>query len=632
MRYLLHIAFVFVFASCAFCEVSAGGIFSDNMVLQREMPCPVWGWADPGQTINLQFADQKKSTVADKDGRWQVTLDAMPASKEGRTLEIRSDATSLKFENVLVGEVWLCAGQSNMARTLGKDAFDYSQFRNYPKDAEYPEIRFFSCPPGASDKPLADFPGDKKKWTILSSSSANQMMSIPFFFAKLLAHDLNVPVGMIQAAVSGTPLTTWMSREALESTAAEIDGLPGYAELVSQSAQRLAKKKGSIKSWEDFIQAEEKWKVDGKGKWPGAGTVIPDFPTVLYNTKIHPLEPLAIRGVLWHQGEGGPLENYKERLLAMVADWRKAFGQDFYFIWGSLSRNTSVSVPLSPQVKMAHRSSVNEQFLLASQATTDSDKMILVNFVDLGNSSVHWGLKEESGLRMGEAALTMVYGKNPTIFTGPELESGEIKGKDVILKFRHIGEGLVYEPSIDGISGFIIESGSPSPGLYWADVKVSENTVVLSNPNVDTPINAYYSTGQNPHETLFNKEGFPAYPFRLKRERPTAKESEAPFLVELINAPTSVALNLNHVRRNGYIFYLKSGKKDSPSSVKTRIRFPKEWKKAFVRIGENTLKSIETQVDESGYRYADIEVPSDLTRVEVFSSENPPDFSGIDRW
>lgn len=612
-------------------ELRVAHVFQDHMVLQRDKPLPVWGRADAGASVKVGFAGQEKSAKADGKGYWKVVFDPLAASAQGRPLRIIAGSESLALEDVLVGEVWVCSGQSNMARRLRNDAMNYPWFKEYTKDAEYPAIRFIDYSTHASAIPLADFDPVVHRdthWQVLGESTAFEVMSLGYFFAKDLNRTLGVPVGLVQVAVAGTPQTSWLARETLDAVAAEFSSSPGHEVLWARAQENLGKGKEGYKDWAGFEAAETAWKTNPIGRWPGANFHIPDYPGVLYNALVHPLAPLAIQGVLWHQGEGGPAVNHRERLLAMVADWRKLFGQEFFFIWGSMSRNTGAPPPLAED-QQSFRGAVNEEFLLASQTFGPNGKAVLVNFFDLGNQSTHWARKEEGGHRMAGAALAEVYGKPDIIYTGPELVEAKIDGATVRAKFRHTGGGLVYEPSVEGISGFLLEEKGAVQELRWANVVIEGDTVVLSHPDVKKPTNAYYGWHSNPHETLFNKEGFPAYPFRAVPRVLGAKGKTAAPLVELLNPPPKTALNVSHVRRHGYLFSVTQDKGSGKATVRARI--PREWKGATIELNGQPLHVGAEQTDADGYRFHEFVVDINGPGIVVADTANPPDFSGIKR-
>lgn len=622
-------------ATLLFCSLSARAelrlahIFQDHMVLQREKPVPVWGWTVPGETVTVRFAGQEKTGQADDKGYWKIIIDPLMASSEPRKLIVSIGNQQSAIDDVLVGEVWLCAGQSNMARPLRNDSMEYPVFKQYPDNADYPQIRFINYSTHAAETPLADFDPAVQRdvhWQILSKATALDVMSIPFFFSKELNKKLDVPVGLVQVAVSGTPQTAWMAKETLDAVAEKYSGSQDYKTLFTAAEEKLGKGKEAYKTWAEFTKTEADWKARLSGRWPGGS--VSDHPAVLYNALVHPVAPLALRGVLWHQGEGGPFANHSERMQAQIAQWRELFGQDFYFIWGTLGRNTGTPPPINPAVA-SHRSNIDEEFLLASQAFGPDGKAILVNFFDLGNNVTHWGMKQAAGLRMAGAALSNIF-KQSAVYTGPEMVEAKIDGATVRIKFKNTGSGLVYEPSIDGISGFILEEEGKEP--RWAEVAVKDDTVILSHPDIRKPSNAYYGWHSNPHETLFNREGYPAYRFRaVPRKAWTARgpADEMP-LVAITNPSGKAALNVSHVRRHGYLFNVTENRGSGTATV--RVLIPGEWKEAVITSIGKPVSAGSEQTTASGLRFYEFSVDINGPDIAVSDAENPPDFSTVKRF
>lgn len=610
-------------------ELRLAHIFQNHMVLQREKPVPVWGWSDPGSKVTVRFAGQEKTGTADDKGYWKVILDPLTGSAEPRKLIVSIGNQQSAIDDVLVGEVWLCAGQSNMARPLRNDSMEYPVFKEYPEDADYPQIRFINYSTHAAETPLADFdPAVHRdtRWQILSKATALDVMSIPFFFSKELSKQLDVPVGLVQVAVSGTPQTAWMAKETLDAVAGKFKESSDYETFFKAADDKLAKGKDPFKSWAEFLKVEAAWKASPSGRWPGYA--VSDHPAVLYNALIHPAAPMALQGVLWHQGEGGPFAKHSERMLAQIAQWRELFGQDFWFIWGSLSRNTAVPPPVQPAA-ISHRSNMDEEFLLASQTFGPEGRALLVNFFDLGNNATHWGMKQAAGLRMAGAALSNIF-KQPAVYTGPEMTKAEIDGSTVRIQFKHTGGGLIYEPSIDGISGFILDEEGKEP--RWAEVAIKGDTVILSHPDIRKPTNAYYGWHSNPHETLFNREGYPAYRFRaVPRKSGGAKTPADEMPLVAITRPSGKAtLNVSHVRRHGYLFNVTETRGSGAVTVRTLI--PREWKEAVITCNGKSVKTGPVQTAASGARFYEFTVDINGPDIAVSDAENPPDFSAVNRF
>lgn len=297
----------------------------------------------------------------------------------------------------------------------------------------------------------------------MPSDAVIDSLNIPTGFARFLRDRLDVPVGIIHVAVSGTNQGAWMRRETLERFPGQGKHANYYQELFASHNADLAKKGKDIKSWDEFEQAMAVWRSNPKGRSP-ADMAIMNFPTTLYNTRIHPLAPFALRGVIWHQGEGGPGGPYGRRLVAMAGQWCKQFGQDFYFIWGTLTRNTKASPPIEPQPTWFYRSATNGEIRKAVEYFGDDGRAALVELYDVGDHETHFLQKAEASRRMGLAALTLAYGQ-PRTYCGPLKTDLMIESGKAIVRFDRVGDGLVYKPSIDGISGVYVK-GEDKKKLY----------------------------------------------------------------------------------------------------------------------------------------------------------------------
>lgn len=555
-------------------------IFQENMVLQRELPVPVWGWADAGAKVEVAFAGQTQSAQADAKGYWKVVLQPLEAGNEGRELVMRSGSDQVTLKNILVGEVWLVAGQSNM-RAGGPDTDTgiYPHYQSPGTAGGAPEIRIRDFGKGASLTPLEDtdpVEQGKEKWTVLPENPPETNMNISQYFSRVVRDELKVPVGIVIVAVSGTNQAAWMSKETLESFPGTAPHANFYEEFFADKNKDLAKSAGAFKSWDDFQKADAAWHQDPKGAWPGRNNlVVNNFPTVLYNTRIHPLAPFSIRGVLWHQGEAGPGGPYGERLVAMFRQWRKLFGADFHVIWGTLSRSTTSQPPLSPITEGFYRSGNNVEIRKALGLFGGDPKAEYVEFYDLGNEDTHFLQKAEAGRRMALAALAKVHGKAAP-YTGPRLVESKFSGRTVTLKFGHTGDGLVYKPSINGISGIYLHG--PGDKARWAEVKqVDANTLECSHPDIAEVQAAVYGSNPNPHETLFNSAGLPASAFALNPNNLVFRDPKPAIQLVALEGGKST-LCVTHTRREGYVFQIKASKDGGSGPCTVKAFVPEEWK------------------------------------------------------
>lgn len=612
-------------------EAKLAQIFQDDMVLQREMPVPVWGWGDAGAKVTVSFAGQEKTATAGDDGRWQVTLDPMDANAKAQSLKADIGGTGIERKGVLVGEVWIAAGQSNMVHA-GPDE-DTGLYPHYKSPAgEHPPIRVVEYGFGASQEPLADLDDSLKdqRWESPTDKTM-ETSNIARYAARVIRDELDVPVGIVQVAVPGTNQAAWMAREELEKFPGE-DGKANFYESFKEGpAGALAKNtKGDITTWDKFLEAEAKWRAEGKGVWPGRelGTKLLNFPAVLYNTRIHPLAPMAVRGAIWHQGEAGPGGPYGKRLAAMANQWRELFGQDFYFIYGTLGREASLAPPLEPQPTWFYRSKSNDEIYSAAESFGKDDKKVgVVEFYDVGDDGTHFLQKAEAGRRMGLGMLSIAYGKD-TLFSGPLMKDIQLSGNKATITFDRVGDGIEYKPNIDGISGVMV---SGDDGSYqWADVKVTgKDTIEVSSPKVSKVASVAYAHTQNPFETLFNSDGLPAssvgYNLKDLQWDPHFKGTR----VVSLTGESKNGLNVAHIRQDGYVFQVKSGRNATDKTASVEAYVSKDWSGVEVTVDGKPMEVKTTEKD--GRTFATFDVPADGKWIIVADKGKASTFSKINR-
>jgi sialate O-acetylesterase len=594
--------------------------FQDHMVLQRQKPVPTWGWTDPGKTVTVKIADQQASGQSNDTGYWRVNLPAMEANSTGQAVTVTDGTTTLTLNDVLIGEVWICAGQSNMARPVAAELSENPQIAGSTQDVDYPLIRYINYPNAASDTPLSDMDpiiDGKAAWVPVNAQTFKDSMCMPFFFARNLYKQLQVPIGLVQIAVSGTTQTAWAAPETLD--AVKVDGPHSYSyeDLFTEAEKRLASGKDPYKSWKEYAAADAAWRANPTGRPPASLNIL-DYPSVLYNGLVHPLAPMALRGIIWHQGEAGPFIEYGPRLVATINQWRKLYEQDFYFIWGSMTRFTNQTPPLAPIVQDL-RSNIDEEFLEGQKLFGYDSKSSLCGFIDLGNPFTHWERKDEAGRRMVLAALNGAYGQK-SVFTGPQLIESTITGSTIRCRFADVGSGLRYQPSIDGISGFVLQGQGTS---VWATPQIEgQDTLVFSDPAVPAPTNLYYGWHTNPHETLFNNEGFPAYAFRIAQTvEPKADAPPASLVTIVSQVDPKAALHVSEVRRYAYVFGFLDHKGAGSNTVKAYI--PKEWDKPAVAQDGKDQPAGDMTTDAQGNRFINLQVDTNASPLVVYDGSKP---------
>lgn len=478
-------------------KLKLASAFTDHAVLQRDLAVPVWGKAEPGTKITVAFAGQEKPVTADKDGKWTVRLDPLAASAEGRELTVKSDAESAAIKDVLVGEVWVCSGQSNMGWTLkaslgGDDAI---------AAAGDGQLRLFNAQARAIDTPQESIGG---AWAVDSSASAGNFSGVAYFFGKELRAKLGVPVGLIKSAVGGTVAEAWTPK-------AELEANPTLKPLLDQQAAKLAAYPAQVEAWKK-IEADElkKWEAavakakDDKKLEPRKPTGPADpannvnRPFGLYNGSIAPLVPYGTRGFIWYQGESnsGRGKEYQTLFPQLIGAWRKAWGQgDVPFLFVQITPHNN----MSPEVREAQRLTVQ---------TTQNTAMAVT--IDVGHpSDIHPKDKKTVAQRLALGARASAYGEKLT-YSGPDYDAISVSGNKATLSFKHVGGGLVAKEG--GLKGFTIAGADGN--FVDAKAEIVGDTVVVSSDAVSAPTQVRYGWVNVPEGSLWNKDGLPASPFQ----------------------------------------------------------------------------------------------------------------------
>ena len=593
-------------------------VFQDQMVLQRGVPVPIWGWAEPGTDVTVTVAGQRHETVTGEDGYWRVDLKPLTVSSEGLTLTASAGDQHLEFDDILVGEVWLCAGQSNMDWLLSKVLQHYPQLAKRLGTTDLPRMRFIRYRQYASTEPLKDMePGvhGSAAWKPVTAETARVSMALPFFFGRELHQELDVPVGLIQVAEGGTSQTAWSPRAVIDQVVAETGSELTYEYLIEKAEKMLEKYNAPVTNWEEYVEVDRAWRAGAEGRRRVA--LAKWFPCVLFNAQIHPLAPFAFRGIIWHQGEGGPNQEHEQRMVALVNNWRELFERDFLFVWGGLSRHTDFPPPTTPITSLSYRARRNFQFLRAQKMFGYGGKSAFCDFYDLGNFNTHFGQKDKAGDRFARAALARAHGKD-VMFTGPQLIESGLSPGEIRLTFAHAGGGLMYRPSFDGITGFILKNGDTSTWIEPANV--GHDTLTFTDKGITAESELYYGFHYNPHETLFNKAGFPASLFQVP-EAPEPRVSggypsrwhgpQHVGLVEFVKEPPkNVKMSVTHARRHVYIFGIEQrlyDKKRLSDAYRMQLYVPSEWDDIRVEHKGKPIEVSETKTHSGGQRTIDLD-------------------------
>ena len=483
-------------------ELKLAAVFADHMVLQCDKPVPVWGWADPGGQVSVNFGGQEKQAAADATGKWLVKLDPLKASAEPRMLVAKSKGVSneLRVADVLVGEVWLGSGQSNMAMDVSR-ARDFNTVKSF---AQLPLIRMFKETSGAAPKPQQDAKG---QWVLCAPESVGAFSATLYFFGRELYLELKVPVGLINSSVGGTPIEAWIDGTAqskMPEGKAAVDA-QNKADAALDTPQAKEQYEKQLARWkEQADQAKAAGKPAPKkpldpqqqrARRAGAGG--------LFSGKIAPLVPYAIRGVLWYQGEANanpakaPL--YQKQLALLVNDWRARWGGELPFAWVQL-----------PNFK----NPAGDGWMLVREAmlkTLSLPRTGMAITIDIGDpNNIHPANKQEVGRRLSLWALGEVYNKKVAATSGPLPAGHEARGAGMVLTFTHCEGGLKAR---DGeLKGFVIAGED----RQWqpAVARVDGDKVLVSSPQVVKPVAVRYAWEVDPACNLVNGAGLPASPFR----------------------------------------------------------------------------------------------------------------------
>lgn len=480
-------------------DVTLAPLFRDHAVLQRDKAVKVWGWAEPGEKVQVAFGGQKVETVADAAGRWTTELAAMPASGESRDLTVTGKNTVV-VKDVVVGEVWLCSGQSNMVWQVAK----VMDAKKEMETSTYPLIRQFLVERTPMEKP-ADMVGGS--WALSAPGAIRDFTAVGYFFAREMHQFLKVPVGIINSSWGGTPIESWLSQ-------ATLDGDPDFAPVAERWKQALteypalkAKYDADLAKWteqEAAARAKGEEFKRSKPREPG-GANSSQTPSALYNGMINPLAPYTLRGVLWYQGENnsGRSREYHKLFPTLITTWRARFEQpELPFFW----------VQLANFKQLKDETGLTWAYLREAQTSTLSlPHTGQAITIDIGNpDDIHPTNKQEVGRRLALIAKAKLFGQGVE-FSGPVLEKAERAGTSIKLTFSHAAGGLDLrgEPLAFQVAG-------ADKKFIPAKARLEGEALVVEAPEVVAPKFVRYAWVNSPEACLFNRDGLPAPPFEAE--------------------------------------------------------------------------------------------------------------------
>jgi sialate O-acetylesterase len=482
-----------VAAGALHAAVKLPSFFSDHMVLQRGMPVRIWGWADANEMVRVEFEGQTVTVKTGDNRKWVAWLRPLVAAGP---LDLTVAGTqTVVIHDVLVGEVWLASGQSNMEFVTNNVDHRDEELAH----ADYPMIRLFKVTHSVADAPADDVTGS---WQLCSAQTVKNFSAVAYFFGSHLQADFNLPVGLIESDWGGTPAQSWISRQALESDPSLQYVLNEWDKVLSNYPAEKERYDRQLETWNQAVEAA---KAQGKtppnrpGAPPGPGHQ--NTPGGLYNGMIAPLAGYGLRGAIWYQGESNASEQhawlYRRLFAAMIEDWRNRWSQDdlpFYFVQLA-NYKSNVWWPVL-------RESQTDTLRLANTAMAVT--------IDIGNpTNIHPTNKQDVGLRLALAARALAY-REPIEYSGPVFRAAAPEGASMRVYFTH-ADGIEARGG-GAITGFEVAGAD---GKYFeAQARVEGATVVVSIPQVPVPVTVRYAWADNPACNLINGTKLPAGPFR----------------------------------------------------------------------------------------------------------------------
>jgi sialate O-acetylesterase len=464
---LVMASVVGVFSLPAQADVKLPGIIGSNMVLQQGMPVPIWGRAEANEKVTVAIPGQTKSTTADNNGKWMVKLDPLKAQPNQKPITMTvSGKNKVELTNILIGEVWVCSGQSNM---------EFAVAGSRDGDLEVaaatdPTIRLVELPHVAAKEPQSDV---SATWSECSPQTVGSITAVGYFFGRQLHETLSVPVGIIDTNWGGTPVESWTRTEVMKAD-------PSL--------------KGLFAQWDARVEKNPKDRMNSH------------YPANLYNGMIAPIIPLAVRGAIWYQGESnaGRAQQYRTLFPMMIENWRRDWGRDLSFYWVQLAN----FMARKPEPGESAWAELREAQSMTLKLPKTGEAVI----IDIGEArNIHPKDKQDVGKRLARWALAKDYGMN-IVYSGPRFKAMDVKGGKALITFDYSAGGLMSWDKAP-VKGFAIAGKDKK--WVWADAKVTgKDTVEVYSPDVKEPVAVRYGWADNPEVNLYNSALLPASPFR----------------------------------------------------------------------------------------------------------------------
>ena len=487
-------------------DVRLPAIFTDHLVLQQGQENRIWGWADPGEEVTVSIAGVEHAAAADKSGRWETKLQPLSVLPPSESLTITVEGkNTIEIRDVLVGEVWICSGQSNMAWSVAQA--DHAELEIMA--AKYPRIRLISVPQVGTQEPQDDFKG---KWELCTPESAAQFSAVGYFFGRQLHQTLDVPIGLIDNAWGGSACEAWVRRDILSADAKYAPLLDRWVQTEKSfdPEKEQAAHQARLAGWRE---AAAKARAEGRQPPPQPRFANPlvgnHRPANIYNGVLKPTIGYGIRGVIWYQGESNAARAYQYRDLfpLMIQSWRDEWQQGdfpFYFVQLADFRDEK------PEPAESDWAELREAQTMTLSRLPNTGQAVII---DIGEGKdIHPKNKQDVAMRLARWALARDYGMKELAYRSPQYKSMEKQGSKIVITLDHIGGGLAPFDTSHPV-GFAI-AGSDRK-FVWATARVvAPNKVEVWSDAVAEPAAVRYAWADNPVCNLYSREGLPVTPFR----------------------------------------------------------------------------------------------------------------------
>ncbi len=529
-------------SALAHADVKLPAIFTDHMVLQRGEAVPVWGTAGAGEEVKVSFAGQSLVTKADKKAKWKVALDSMKENAKPADLTVTGKNT-VTIKDVLVGEVWICSGQSNMQWTVSSSLDAEKEIAA----ANFPAIRMFNIERETATAPQDDCKG---AWFAASPQNVGNFSAVGYFFGRKLHQDLKVPVGLINTSWGGTRVEAWTSMDALKkrpSAKAMLDDWNKSEKNWNEAKEKAEyeKKAADYKALRAKLDAENAKLTADKKKPIPRGPQPPvqpqknqHYPAAIYNRMIASIIPYGVKGAIWYQGESNQRRamQYQELLPTMINDWRSRWSDEFSFYIVQLAEFGNGRPPVTePGVPDAWAELQEAQLLTA--LTLPKCGVAVAN--DIGDEKdIHPKNKQEVGRRLALWALAKDYGKDVALYSGPIYKGAKVNGNKVHVSFDQAA-GLKTR---DGKEPATFQIAGADQKWHWAKAKIEGESVIVWGDAVEKPVGVRYAwTAWSKDDNLVNKDGLPASCFRTDEFLPSTLGVVSPFAENVPPAPAAAS-------------------------------------------------------------------------------------------